>query len=615
MDGTITLSISCDGVKTFSDSFAQPVELGRQDPARSPPERLHDPSPAERGIRLAIAETAEGHFSRRQMRLSPLPRGIVRIENLSNAITIRCSDRPGIPPGHVAEYPLPMALQCGRFDIQINSADGSAEAAPSRPEEALKTLETATSFLGTDSAVSEGNLMAVLSGIPETTIDGLVRWWRNVIGVLQSASNSDEFFHQAAESLVSLVGLDLGAVFLFENLGWKTVALASGGKASSRPSTRVLRQVQDKKRTFWNRVDFGGDGRESIALIEAFVASPILDRNGAVIGALYGHRDRSSTVDMPEITHLEALLVETLACGVAAGLARLKQEQVAVARKTQLEQFFTADLAKQLEARPELLDGRDVEVSVLFCDIRGFSRIAERNGTTQTMAWVGDVLSVLSDEIAATNGVLVDYVGDELMAMWGAPTAQPDHAILASRAARRLREAAPALNARWQHIIGAPTDYVIGINTGIARVGNIGSTRKFKYGPLGSVVNLASRVRGATRHFRVSTIVTAATRRFLDDSFLARRLSAVKVVNIAEPVELFELDCDVEQGRAEVFARYGEALVAFETGSFSNSARILGDLLNDFPGDGPALVLLSRAVDAMVKEPSEPPMVWELPGK
>jgi adenylate cyclase len=225
------------------------------------------------------------------------------------------------------------------------------------------------------------------------------------------------------------------------------------------------------------------------------------------------------------------------------------------------------------------------------------------------------VLSVLSDEIAATNGVLVDYVGDELMAMWGAPSVQPDHAILASRTARRLREVAPALNARWQHIIGAATDYGIGINTGTARVGNIGSTRKFKYGPLGSVVNLASRVRGATRHFRVSTIVTAATRQFFDHSFLARRLGVVKVVNIAEPVELFELDCDGQQGQAEVFARYGEALVAFEAGGFSNSARILGDLLNDFPGDGPALVLLSRAVDAMVKEPSEPPIVWELPGK
>jgi hypothetical protein len=79
--------------------------------------------------------------------------------------------------------------------------------------------------------------------------------------------------------------------------------------------------------------------------------------------------------------------------------------------------------------------------------------------------------------------------------------------------------------------------------------------------------------------------------------------------------QLFELDCDGQQERAEVFARYGEALVAFEQGGFSNSARILGDLLNDFPGDGPALVLLSRAVDAMVKEPSEPPIVWELPGK
>jgi adenylate cyclase len=612
MDGAITLSISCDGLPTYSGSFDQPVELGRQDPSRSPPENLYEPFPTERGVRIAIAKTAEEHFSRRQVRVSPLHRGTVRIENLSNAIVIRCAGRPGIPPGHAAEYPLPVELQCGRFGLGITAA---GVVAVSPPEEKLATLESATTFLGAEALAGDNDLMTVLADMPTPTIDGLVRWWRNVIGVLQSATNSDEFFRQAAESMVSLIGLDMGAVFLFEGSEWKPVALSSKGKASSRPSTRVLRRVHENKRTFWNHVDSAGDGTESIALIDAFVASPILDRNGNVIGALYGHRDRRHSAGMRAITHLEALLVETLACGVAAGLARLKHEQVAVARKIQLEQFFTADLAGQLEARPELLDGRDVEVSVLFCDIRGFSRIAERIGPTQTMAWVGDVLSALSDEIAVTDGVLVDYVGDELMAMWGAPSAQADHAILAGHTARRLREAAPFLNARWQEVIGAPTDYGIGINTGIARVGNIGSTRKFKYGPLGNVVNLASRVRGATQHFRVNTIVTAATRQSFDDSFLVRRLCVVKLVNIAEPVDLYELDCDGKKGRSEVFARYGEALEAFETGSFTNATRILGELLNDFPGDGPALVLLARAVDAIVKEPSEPPIVWELPGK
>ena len=80
------------------------------------------------------------------------------------------------------------------------------------------------------------------------------------------------------------------------------------------------------------------------------------------------------------ITELEARLVELLASGVAAGLARLEQEQAALAARVQFEQFFTPELARQLALQPDLLKGRDTEVTLLFCDIRGFSRISERLG-------------------------------------------------------------------------------------------------------------------------------------------------------------------------------------------------------------------------------------------
>ena len=113
----------------------------------------------------------------------------------------------------------------------------------------------------------------------------------------------------------------------------------------------------------------------------------------------------------------------------------------------------------------------------------------------------------------------------------------------------------------------------------------------------------------------MNTLITGATRRLLDDSFRVRRLCSVAVVNIAEPVELFELDCTDASRCGELFSRYEEALAAFEAGNFSNAARILGGLLDGFPNDGPSLVLLSRAVDAMVNEPATFSRVWRLPGK
>jgi adenylate cyclase len=146
-------------------------------------------------------------------------------------------------------------------------------------------------------------------------------------------------------------------------------------------------------------------------------------------------------------------------------------------------------------------------------------------------------------------------------------------------------------------------------------VGNIGSTRKFKYGPLGNGVNLGSRVEGATKYLRVPALVTGATRRLVGNEFHTRRLCTVRVVNIVEPVELHELDCTDEPTRRELFARYEEALEAFEQGDFRSAARMLGNLLAAVPGDGPSLVLLSRAVECMVHEPADFSPVWQLPGK
>jgi adenylate cyclase len=155
----------------------------------------------------------------------------------------------------------------------------------------------------------------------------------------------------------------------------------------------------------------------------------------------------------------------------------------------------------------------------------------------------------------------------------------------------------------------------IGVNTGEARVGNMGSQHKFKYGPLGNTVNLASRVQGATKYLKCPLLITGATRKRLDDSFHLRRLARVRVINIAEPVELFELADPSRPGWSEARTEYEKALELFEKGTYSPAARILGDLRAHCPDDGPALVLLYRAVQSLVEGPSASGPIWELPGK
>jgi adenylate cyclase len=146
-------------------------------------------------------------------------------------------------------------------------------------------------------------------------------------------------------------------------------------------------------------------------------------------------------------------------------------------------------------------------------------------------------------------------------------------------------------------------------------VGEVGTEHKFKYGPRGHTVNLASRVQGATKYLRVPALITGATRAGLGDTFAARRLTRVRVVNIAEPVELYELTADVPAAAADLRAGYEAALAAFEANELGTAARLLGGLLDAHRGDGPALLLLSRAVNALL--PDAPPFdpVWQLPGK
>jgi adenylate cyclase len=155
----------------------------------------------------------------------------------------------------------------------------------------------------------------------------------------------------------------------------------------------------------------------------------------------------------------------------------------------------------------------------------------------------------------------------------------------------------------------------IGINTGIARVGNIGSTRKFKYGTLGDAANVASRVQGACNYFTARLLITKATRDRLGAEFSMRRLGQAHVVNIADPIELFELWPSGDPELVGFCSAYEEALAAFEAVKFRPSARILGRLIYAHPEDGPSFALLARAIANIVEPPERFDAAFRLTGK
>jgi adenylate cyclase len=579
-----------------------PAVLGRQ--SQGEPEPYYATQEAGSG-RVIFARFEETTYSRKCLLVEPLAGEQVRLSNLSAHQPIRLNDHDELKPQATLELPLPVLLVLGSRALRLDRIEMLD----------LQTLAAAPQAPGRENKVAS---LLPLSRAAGTALqaESLVQWLQATLEVMQSAANSSDFFDRAALAVVQLVGLDSARVLLLQQGEWtvKACQRAPQVKAEPKPPSRqVLLQVCQEKRTFWQVPNIAGEIGSSLAGVQAVVAAPILNQHGEVIGALYGDRGRGQLA--AALTRTDAMLVEVLASGVAAGLTRLQQEQATVAARVQFEQFFTPELARNLEAHPDLLAGRDAEVTLLFCDIRGFSRVSERLGPERTVAWISDIMEELSGCVLAEKGVLVDYVGDELMAMWGAPDEQPDHAQRACRAGLAMLERLPAVNERWQAVLGEPLGLGIGINSGLARVGNTGSRRKFKYGPLGNTVNLASRVQGATKYFKVKLLVTGSTRARLDESLPCRRLGRIRVVNIAEPVELFELAPEGQADWVNLHQVYEEALTHFERREFAHAARLVGGYLVDHPGDGPSLILLARAANALAAESADFDPIWELPGK
>lgn len=592
-----------DSGRLYVADLTGSAEIGRQ---QTKEETQPSHTRVGAGWRVVIAPMEDVTISRQHLEVEPLPAGQVLLSNRSAKLLVGLPNNQDLEPGASCKVALPVVLRVGRKTLRLQ---------PPVEEEPMNSLPMQTMAPGSASLLPalrgafptpEGNAMQT---------DQLMAWIHAFLGLLQSAAGSEDFYVKAACALVDLVKMDSGRVLFREAGQWQEKAIHLSRKKSAqaewRPSNRILSNLLREKKTFWQVPELNS----SLAGLDAVVAAPILDRRGEVIGALYGERRLIGGESKAPISQLEAMLVEVLASGVAAGLARVEQEQSALRVRLQMEQYMTPRLAAKLVDHPDLLVGRDMDVSILFCDIHGFSRITEQLGPARTLELISDVMGVLTQCTLDRDGVVVDYIGDALMAMWGAPEDQPDHAARACQAAIAMFDSLPALNVTWQPVIKEPLDLSIGINSGTAQVGNVGSKVRSKYGALGNNVNLASRVQGATKYLKVPILITEATNAHLDETFSTRRLCQVRVVNIEQPVTLLELTGPNHPDWNVLKSDYEQALDEFTKGNFRPACRILGRLILDHPNDGPALLLLARAVDYLVETPKAFDGVLVLGGK
>jgi adenylate cyclase len=189
------------------------------------------------------------------------------------------------------------------------------------------------------------------------------------------------------------------------------------------------------------------------------------------------------------------------------------------------------------------LGGEKRDLTVLFADIRGFTTISERLDPRVVIELLNEYLTPMTDIIVQDHrGTLDKYMGDAIMAFWGAPQEQPDHALRACQAALSMTGRLERLRAGWRERGLPEIDIGVGINTGPMSVGFVGSQDRFyNYTVLGDAVNLASRLEGTNREYGTRILVSHSTWERVRGQVVARELDAVRVKGKQEPVVIHEL--------------------------------------------------------------------------
>lgn len=211
--------------------------------------------------------------------------------------------------------------------------------------------------------------------------------------------------------------------------------------------------------------------------------------------------------------------------------------------KAEFSTVLSPTVVDQLLSNPALagLGGTERELTVMFSDIRGFTTMSEKLSPERLTQFLNEYLTPMTEILIEHQGTLDKYMGDAIMAFWGAPIEQKDHAKRACITAVEMLERLDVLRARWRAEGKPEIDIGIGLNSGLMRVGFMGSTRMRNYTLLGDNVNLGSRLEGTNKNYGTHIIVSETTYEQAHDVIHGRLLDAVRVKGKKEPVRIYEV--------------------------------------------------------------------------
>jgi adenylate cyclase len=285
--------------------------------------------------------------------------------------------------------------------------------------------------------------------------------------------------------------------------------------------------------------------------------------------------------------------------------------------RTAFGQYLSPEVIRRLLLNPQLVEPRKTEITVMFSDIRGFTTISENLDAQDLAVFLNQYLSDMTGLVFDDGGTLDKYIGDAVMAFWGAPFEMADHAVHGCNSALKMMERVREMQSEWQATGKPKLDIGIGLNSGGASVGNMGSALRYGYTALGDTVNLSSRLEGLNKDYGTHIIVNettyAATR---EANFVYRELDVIRVKGKTQPVTIYELIG--REGEASVYGspaelhqrldRFTQGQKLYRARQWQEAQLVFQAVLDKWTDDGPSRLYWKRCQDYLF---DEPPIGWD----
>src|ERR1700676_1587847 len=280
-------------------------------------------------------------------------------------------------------------------------------------------------------------------------------------------------------------------------------------------------------------------------------------------------------------------------------------------------QDLIPEVIRRLLVNPRLVEPKKTDITVMFSDIRGFTSISEKLGAQELALFLNQYLSDMTRIVFSYHGTLDKYIGDAVMAFWGAPFEEEGHAARGCNAALEMMKRVRELQKEWEAQGKPSLEIGIGLNTGVASVGNMGSALRYGYTALGDAVNLSSRLEGLNKDYGTHIIVNETTYQGAKgDGFVFRELDLMRVKGKLQPVTIYQL-----MGRKEDFDADGSTeTVRLQVEMFTRARELsrgrqwkaaqgaFQEFLDKWPKDGPSRVYVERCQEYIA---AGPPANWD----